>query len=876
MMDNKHLESKGIPDDVAAEMYLQQNMALSLMENTQHKVTFPTELAEPAILVGSGTYGKAGRVVEGISRGERISELLTGTSSREDVKGLMQKVETGSHKRSATYAAVVRAVATTLRDTPPSIIEDAFDYVKAGEVPPPDVSPQVLGAYGLLQRAWAPLIGSIEESIFTLRGINGDMLADAMENMGLTAANGFPSPAGLSQTQLSEFLLKMPFGKPKLPAGTAPDSQRGREFLLAFDDNKALATKAGANPLIFMERLMQATQNVLFQKGLAEEFVARYSYKTEKLTYQQAIDREYVELKEVFGNDGLLRYLPEPKDGGLFPPELGKQFFSMMREYNQMFNSLSAERLRGPKWEALFTAVGGIKAFQTILNLRHHVQNFVGDSLIAMTRGVYSPGHWGPAARMSTKLAMRRAGSSYFINQRVANNPDTIEILFRDLFRAMEGQGGRTLEGIEGGKKVTGVVIYENGKPVRRNLSDDDMMDLFEEWGIFEESIYQEDIQGLVDYVESEGIAGGKAALSKRLAANARKGLRFVTKAPGDFTAGYGNISRGAHALKLLQGRTWPSLEIALDTVAKEIALYHPTAKSLTSFERQWGRFATSYYTWMRMAHIMVIKMMAENTRGVVAAEKLIGEWNREQLQQEGQRPINRSTAYAGDPNQMPAYLTSTSGTVRLRGALLQDILAPVGIDVPQEVQDATLSMNIPLPVSEVSNFWKADFDPYRSLEYEIVNGLTGEGGYGMNPGALPVLGKNISMIGEPLIGLLTNKDPSTGKDLQLESFGDVFNFVVGDKIPQLRAINTLVDPNASEADKFMVGFRNIVGLGAQNPQNEANQRNAINQFNKRTADSIDRIIQMDGIPKQGSALWERLNRVAENILREQEEENKK
>jgi hypothetical protein len=131
-------------------------------------------------------------------------------------------------------------------------------------------------------------------------------------------------------------------------------------------------------------------------------------------------------------------------------------------------------------------------------------------------------------------------------------------------------------------------------------------------------------------------------------------------------------------------------------------------------------------------------------------------------------------------------------------------------------------------------------------------------------------------MIGEPLIGLLTNKDPSTGKDLQLESFGDVFNFVVGDKIPQLRAINTLVDPNASEADKFMVGFRNIVGLGAQNPQNEANQRNAINQFNKRTADSIDRIIQMDGIPKQGSALWERLNRVAENILREQEEENKK
>jgi hypothetical protein len=874
LMDNNHYENLGATPDEAAEMYIQASIAKGMVDNTTEFVEHPVDLSEVSELIGSPIYGEAGRVAEGISRGQRFAELGYGPSSRQDVKSIQQTRETMMHKRNASFASVIKAMAVVLENSPPALIDDAFDLIKRGDELPADATPELARAYSLMLRPWEKLINSVEGAITTQRGINGDMLAKAMENMGLTVARGFPSPAGLSVTELPDFFLKLPFGKPQLPAHIAPDSQEGREFLAAFQANRESAGNTGVNPIIFMERLMQATQNVIFQKGLAEDFVARFSYKAEGMTTKQAIDAGYVKMTALFGDDSLLKYMPAPENGGLFPPQLAKQFFSLMREYNQMFNSVSAERLRKPFFENMFTVIGGFKAFQTILMPRHHVTNMLGDMSTAMLRGAVAPGHWGSAARLSTKLAMRRAGINYFVAQQVRNNPDNMEKLFRDMYRVFEGEG-RVLEGVEAGRKTTGVVLYEGGKPVRKNLSDDDVTDLFEDWGIFEESIYQEDIQGLVDYVETNGIGGGKAENSKRMAARAREALRIVTKAPGDLTAGYGNISRGAHALKLLQERSWPSLEIAMDTISKEIALFHPTAKSLTSFERQWGRFATTYYTWMRMAHSAVLKMMGENTREIVAVQKVIQEWNREQLGEEN-RPINIGTSYGGDPNQMPAYYTSTSGVQRISGENLQSLLSPLGIDVPAGLEGKDLQFMFPLMYNDVFNYSKIDFDPYRSLEQEVVTGLFGRAESGMNPGLGGVLGKNISLIGEPAIGLLYDIDPATGKNLNLNTVGDVANFLIGANVPQVKLLNTLqLDPEASAEDKFLAGFRALVGLGLLDPQSEATKKNAQNQFNKRTADNIDSIIRQQGVPKEGTVLRQRLEKVAENILKEQEEKRK-
>ena len=874
LMDNNHFENLGATPDEVGEMYMQAAIAKGMVDNTTEFVEHPMDLTELNELIGSPIYGNAGREAEGISRGQRFAEMGYGPSGRQDVKSIFQRRETMMHKRNASYAATVKAMAVVLEKSPPALIDDAFDLIKRGDELPADATPELARAYSLMLRPWEKLINSVEGAITTQRGINGDMLAKAMENMGLTVARGFPSPAGLSVTELPDFFLKLPFGKPQLPAHIAPDSQEGREFLAAFQANRESAGNTGVNPIIFMERLMQATQNVIFQKGLAEDFVARFSYKTENMTLQQAIDAKYVKMTALFGDDSLLKYMPAPENGGLFPPQLGKQFFSLMREYNQMFNSISAERLRKPFYENMFTVIGAFKAAQTILMPRHHVTNMLGDMSTAMLRGAVAPGHWGAAARLSTKLAMRRAGINYFVAQQVRNNPDNMEKLFRDMYRVFDGEG-RVLEGAEAGRKTTGIVLYEGGKPVRKNLSDDDITNLFEDWGIFEESIYQEDIQGLVDYVETNGIGGGKAENSKRIAAKMREGLRIVTKAPGDFTAGYGNIPRGAHALKLLQERSWPSLEIAMDTVAKEVALFHPTAKSLTAFERQWGRFATTYYTWMRMAHSAVLKMMAENTREIIAVQKVLQEFNREQLGDDN-RPINIGTSYGGDPNQMPAYYTSTAGISRITGENLQGLLGPLGIDVPAGLEGKDLQFMFPLMYNDVFNYTKIDFDPYRSLEQELVSGIFDGAGNGMNPGLGGVLGKNISLVGEPAIGLFYNIDPATGKSLNLETLGDVASFLIGANVPQIKLLNTMqLDPDATAEERFTAGFRALVGLGLLDPQTDATKKNAQNQFNVRTRDNIDSIIRQQGVPKEGTVLRQRLEKVAENILKEQEEKRK-
>lgn len=867
LMENQHYENLGATPDEAAEMYLQASIAKSQVDNTTVWVESPTELVEPKILAGATIYGEAGRQIENISKGARISELLYGPGGRRDVKGLMQARETAMHKRNATFASAIRGIAVILKDVPAQVIDDAFDLIKRGDELPADASPQLAQAYSLMLRPWEKLLGSIENSITTQRGINGDMLSDAMKTMGLTPERGFQSPAGLSPTELPEYFMQLPFGKPKLPSHVAPDSTEGRLAIEAFDDRKTLL--GGVNPLVFMERFMQATQNVIFQKGLAEDFVARFSYKAEGLTYKQAVDRGYVELKAVFGDDSLLKYLPSPENGGLFPPQLGKQFFSLMREYNQMFKSISAEKLRSQRIENIFTVIGAFKASQTILMPRHHVTNFLGDSLTAMIRNVVNPAHWGMAARLSTKLAIRRTGLNYFMAQQLRNNPANIEKVFRDMYRVFDGEG-RALEGLVDGKNAVGIVIYEGGKPVRKNLSDDDVMNLFEDWGIFEESIYQEDIQGLVDYVETEGIGGGKAENAKRWAAQARTALRTVTKAPGDLTAAYGNIPRGAHALKLLQERSWPSLEVAMDTVATEIALFHPTAKSLSAFERQWGRFATTYYTWMRMAHVGMLRMMAENLPTVVGIQKVLYEWNREQLGEDN-RPINIGTSYGGDPNAMPSYLSSTAGVARITGQNLQSALQPLGVQVPEGLLGKDLQLIFPLMYNDVFNYSKIDFDPYRSIENEIVSGLVGPAGNGMNPGLAGVIGKNVSLIGEPIIGLMYNIDPATGKPLNLETAGDALNFLVGSNVPQVKLMDTLgLDETATAEDRFLAGFRALVGLGLIDPQTDANKKNAENQFNKRTADSIESIIKQEGIPATGTPLRQRLEKVAENILKEQ------
>jgi hypothetical protein len=139
-----------------------------------------------------------------------------------------------------------------------------------------------------------------------------------------------------------------------------------------------------------------------------------------------------------------------------------------------------------------------------------------------------------------------------------------------------------------------------------------------------------------------------------------------------------------------------------------------------------------------------------------------------------------------------------------------------------------------------------------------------------MNPGLGNVLGKNISLIGEPLVTLLYGIDPATGQKVDIKNGGDFLNQFIGSNIPQVKMFGTLADQSIPEDEKFAVRFKALVGLGLAQPQNGKNAKNAENQFNKRTADFIDRILNQEGIPPKGSMLYERLTKVVQNKAEEE------
>jgi hypothetical protein len=72
-----------------------------------------------------------------------------------------------------------------------------------------------------------------------------------------------------------------------------------------------------------------------------------------------------------------------------------------------------------------------------------------------------------------------------------------------------------------------------------------------------------------------------------------------------------------------------------------------------------------------------------------------------------------------------------------------------------------------------------------------------------------------------------------------------------------------------TEEEKFLGKFRGLIGLGLMDPQTEASRQNAVNQFNARTERNLDSILKQEGIPKEGTLLYDRLGKVIERKAEE-------
>lgn len=679
----------------------------------------------------------------------RVGERIYGPSGRWNTVQLIHERESTAINRIARFAEYLDAVRKTYTGV---VNMDDFATVWANIVNdidfPAGTPDELITFRDDLKRATDLLMKSADSSELTAMGLDAKALESSFAKYGITESKGMPPFTGKSSKQMVDWLRKMPFAK--RPEGIVEDTDEFKEWT----ENVAKFNASGEDPFLVLTRVLEAVEMAKGERTLALEFTNRFGWKAAGFaTAEDAVKAGFVKIKGIGAKEGdLTRFIPEIENGGLFPPEIAEEFGSLVREWNELYNN------RMPDWTKTIMEVQGfLKATQTILRAGHHVTNFVGDVGTAMIVGVRNPVHWSAGWRLTQKSRLSQAA--------IGEGDRRLDRLFGRAFRAFENDG-KAYQKVENGQETLQFPIAVDGKAKLVSYSDDEIISLFEKRGIFISNIFANDIQGLADNVIAD-TAGPGASFYKRMGAKFTNTARKIEKPAGDFAAWYGNATRGAHALKVMQSQAWASIDDALDAAADAVNKFHPTVQSLSSTERKWPRFAFSYYTWIRVAHNAMLDMALNHTAAFTFYSKV--QYNLASAT--GQEPTSFGQPFA-DKSKLPSYLSySVFGptTTGPRGGL---IFKPAV-----------------LPLDVLDN-WNISFDPQKTMEQQAF--LNAES-------VTRTFGKSINLIVQPGIEALTQTDLATGKPLNIEGVRGVADQMIGN-----------------------LGFSTLLkGLGIYTPQNK-------------------------------------------------------
>lgn len=825
-IDENVLEKAGLSPEEAASVYIQQLEARQIYSATKMP---DIEIINPELIDSIPRYEIStswddSRLKYGV--GNFVKSLpyrWHGSLGRQDVKGMMIGAETKASRivsdfsnytdyvfRKVFYgdqvmpgmrAAVSKKTAQAVRDRVPQV-DDAFRALKNDTLPAEDASELTKEAYHLIKPIWNALFDP-ENSAFILKGIDPKLFMKELDRLGVNETVGVKINKNLSYAEVKNWAQELPFG------GRSKNSlAKSDEGAIGYDNQRKAFEKSDMNPFLVMNRIAQAAATAKYKIGIANAFNSKFSYKSSNITtIKQAIADGYVRPTLKFGNDDILKYLPDVENGGLYPQAALDQFSLIAKDLDYMMT-----RPPGQVMTSVMQTVQAIKAFQTIMVPRHLIGNFLGDSSMALLRGVVNPGDWGSAARMAYADAAEIAGAEYFkraaqkIGVDVTGNKLELALRaagFDDRKLSVPIRAGDEITKADGTKaKARGneaykqVTIGDGRNKQTIKITEDDLRVIYKDNGIIEESYFQEDLAALKDdiYLVSENSATN--GVFKKLNARLRQGQRTVTKFPGDINASVSNVPRIAHANKILTSRSWKSINEAMEQIALELSVYHPTPKGLAATERKWGRVAfLTYYTWMRQAHIATWRMFMQNHREISAVNSLLYSWNTSQ----GYQPQNKGTSYTSN-TAVPSYLSTRTG-----GAVITDQSPVVGGLVSSVQPDGQSSTGVlgrgaeafffggtvpsgrvgmsqlMIPFYDVINFWDLKVDPNRSVDENILN--IGSASATQPPG-IPAqiarnLGKNISLVGEPLYTALTGLDPATNRPANTEGAAGTTDYLL-------------------------------------------------------------------------------------------------
>ena len=601
--DLPNYENLGLePADLGERLY-QDSIAKPLQAATDE--------VDVTKLIERMDYNVTPKELPKMSRVERLRSRGSANSGRQNLQPLMVRAESSLKVYMANAAHVahflrsryVKAFGTTDLAVRSENFRRAFRYAisKTDPSSEPELIQKLTSDIRLLIDGY---FGTGEQSTLLTSSLDPKHLSKVFKRFGLTPAVGIPELGMKNPKSIIDIINELPFAEmPEKLKGTI-EADLWTQRAKAFADSQR-------DPFVLLSQMATAVQWAKHEQALINDFHTRFGWKNYFNTAEEATAAGWVQIdgRSISGIN-MAEFLPTPAEGGLFDPTIVKEFASVNREWNSIMYGESLPKFIG----ALMEFTGFLKETQTIYTLRHHITNMMGDTSFELLNGTVNPRHWATASRMAVRYAKDDAAVKW-------SRDFTAKIAkLKNLGKNYE----REMRDAENLDKAPSIVIKKNGKTTVQQLNEIDLLNLLEERNVAISNLHANDVMGLQESVFNEQLApGAQKNLKDTVVAKIRLGREALNKGPGSFAAWYGNIPRIAGALKVIESRTWASLDDALDAAVLHVNRLHPTINSLASGERKYPRVFFTYYTWLRVAHNAIIDMAINHAGSLVLPSKV-------------------------------------------------------------------------------------------------------------------------------------------------------------------------------------------------------------------------------------------------------------
>lgn len=678
----------------------------------------------------------------GLAKTSVAAEKAQAGAGMNDVASVLNGAQSTLYNAIGDADAYLKSVVTYFRKNKmsPEDLQTALSKAVSKETIPNSAT----DAVAELSRQLQKLVDTFLEHAKT-RGLAVSDLAHAFKLRGVSrwlpaSLDEFSGPDGLTQllqmlpinAEPEQIVRNLTDADPNIKAAAKVALENWKDLRDKFA-RESLTNKDALSGISLLHNVFSAISFTSSKMNIVDSLTSKFNYVNDfpHLSPEAALKAarksgDYVVVQPLKGTGHSLTELMgnTAEKGNYFHKDIAKQIFALERSFNYTF-----EKALAPWLKNMMGVLGFFKATQTILRPGHLVANMLGDMSAALMAGA-SPRDIFDAAKIAMKYAGPKVEADWFksgADARWSQMASSMQALRK------EGREVKTAD--------NGIVVVAGGKAI--TLDNETTIG-----GLRDSNVLVGDIQAndsLMQYNELEATAAvtsQEAQLQKNLLQKISTGINKATvskaytaaiKPAGDVVAYMGNIPRTATALRVMRSQSWDSLDQMWAAVNKEINTMHPTIQSLSAVERKNPRLIFTYYTWLRGAHNAFIKLATEHTASMLIPSKMF--YNQSLANEMGPGSIGNLW---GNKQDTPDYLNYSVYGPTMAG--------PRG---------AMLYRPSILPL-DVLDTWNISYDSSKALDQNAFNNLQSV--------ARNVVGRNINLLAQPAIELVTGTDIGTGK----------------------------------------------------------------------------------------------------------------